>query len=241
MVKYTKDDGTIKCTNRLLTMVLVAISIQTILFVGLTLGIYMAYDTHKHDLNALGAVPWGDMADDLKEQYLTMDKHAINDIIKNSKNLTNKANILIHSHGETIATDAVTITSKAAKNTDLIDTVRKIIFDVQKPVNELGKLITHDNTMDIHTLIKTIKHISSQIDNIQVKNIADTVLALLKKLLNGLTPEALKSIETLLKQLNEALKNDNIHTIHTLAEDTDKSIKSINNFLNLIGNINKKP
>lgn len=241
MVKYTKDDGTIKCTNRLLTMILVAISIQTILFIGLALGLYMAYDTHKHDLNALGAVPWGDMADDLKEQYLTMDKHAINDIIKNSKNLTNKANILVHNHGETIATDAVTITSKAAKNTDLIDTVRKIIFDVQKPVTELGKLINHDNTVDIHTIIKTIKHLSSQMDNIQVKKIADTVLALLKKIMNGLTPDALKSIEKLLRQLNEALKNENINTMHTLAEDTDKSIKSINSFLNLIGNINKKP
>ena len=102
-------------------------------------------------------------------------------------------------------------------------------------------MINHDNTVDIHTLIKTIKHISSQIDSIQVKKLADTVLALLKKLLNGLTPDALKSIEKLLKQLNEALKNENINTMHTLAEDTDKSIKSINSFLQLIGNINKKP
>lgn len=241
MVKYTKDDGTVKCTNRLLTLILVAISIQTILFIGLALGLYMAYDTHKHDLNALGAVPWGDMADDLKEQYLSMDKNAINDIIKNSKNLTNKANMLVHNHGDVIASDAMSITSKAAKNTDLIDVTRKILFDIQKPVKELGKLITHDNTVDIHTLIKTIRHISSQIDNIEVRKLADTILALLKKILNGLTPDALKSVEQLLKQLNEALKNENINTMHTLAEDTDKSIKSINSFLNLIGNINKKP
>lgn len=240
MVKYTKDEGTVKCTNRILSLILIAISIQTILFIGLALGFYMAYDTHKSDLNALGAVPWGDMADDLKEQYLSMDKNAINDIIKNSKNLTNKANMLVHHHGETIAFDAMEITSKAAKNTDLIDVARKILFDVQKPVNEIGKLVNHENTVDIHTVVKTIKHLSLQLESIEVKQLVDTLITLLKKLMDNLTPDALKSIETLLKQLNEALKNENINTMHSLAEDTDKSIKSINSFLNLIGNLNKK-
>lgn len=243
MTKYngmSADDSTNKCTNRLLSMIFVAISMQTILFIGIAVGIYVAYDNHRGDLNALGDVPWGDMANDLREQYLSMDKNAINDILSNSKNLTSKANLLVHSHAEIIATDTMKITSKAADNTDLVDTVRKIIFDVQKPVDQLKLLINEENTINIKMLINTIKHFTEQLNEIEIKQLSDSIVKLIQKVLEGLNAEALQSLNTLLNELNMALKGDNIKLVHTLAQDTDKTIHSINGLIDLLGTLNKK-
>ena len=243
MTKYdsmVRDDSTNRCSNRLLTMIFVAISLQTILFIGVAVGLYMAYENHRGDLNALGDVPWGDMASDLREQYLSMDKNAINDILTNSKNLTSKANLLVHSHAVTIAADTMKITSKAADNTDLVDTVRKIIFDVQKPVDQLKLLINEENAVSINTLITTVKHFTEQLDEIELKQLTDNIVKLIQKVLDGLNAEALQSLNTLLNELNLALKGENINLVHTLAQDTDKTVQSINGLIDLLGTLNKK-
>jgi hypothetical protein len=241
MTKFRNpDDGTIKCTNRLLMLIFIAIALQTILVVGLAVGLYIAYDNHKDTFHELGAVPWGNMAQDLKSQYMNMDKDAVNEIISNSKNLTQKANLLVHMHADTVATDVNILTKKAVQNTDLIDVVRTMLYDMKKPINELVQLIDRKNTIDIQSIREMLLKFTSKLDAMQLNRLLGLVETLLKHLEESLTPETFKEIGDIIDKIDGFMNNENSKLVHDLAEDADHSVKSINKLFSLFENVNKR-
>lgn len=241
MGRKSEDDGTIKCTNRLLLMIFLSITIQTFITCGVGIGLYIAYDNHRSDLNELGSVPWGDMANDLKSQYLNMDKNALNDIIKNSKNITHKANLLVHTHVETLAEDVSEITGKVKDNTDLFDVARVMMYDLKKPIAEAVKLIDHKNTMDLKEMRSILKKLVTQMDAIQINKLIVLIEDVLQGMKDNITPETISDIVNMIDKLNKAFNNKNTKLVHDLAEDADNSVKSINKLFSLFESVKKTP
>lgn len=232
-MKYRKDDGTVKCTNRLLIMIFVSLTLQTIIAIGLGAGLYMAYDNHRDDLNQLGAVPWGAMANDLKSQYMQMDKNAVSDIMKNAKNLTEKANTLVHTHGEDISSDLNTLTTKAVRNVDMVDMVRKMMLDVNKPLSEIVKLIDHKNTVDIKKLRETLLDFVTELDALHINKLILLSEELVEQLKTSLSPETIQDIGEIIDKANKLMNTENSKLVHDLAADADSSVRSINKLFSI--------
>lgn len=235
-----KDDHSKDCVTRLLTIITVFIAIQTISLGVIIYGVYTAYDRHKHDLNALGSVPWGDMANDLKSQYLHMDKNAINNIIKNSHNMTHKANLLVHTHGESIAEEINAVTKKASDNTDIIDLIRKMVYEVDKPIKEISDLISHQNMINIKEIVSTIANLTSKLDEIQLNKLVNIVIEILQKIMKDFTPETIQHISEVIKKMDSLMSEENNQLFHSLAEDTDHTVQSVNKLFKIFESVSTK-
>ena len=228
------------CITRLLTIITIFIAVQTICMSVIIYGVYTAYDRHKHDLNAIGSVPWADMASQLSEQYLAMDKNAINNILVNSKNLTHKANLLVHTKGDRIAENFHDISRKTLDNVDMIDIVRKMLQSLNSPIEELNSLLNHDNTMNIKDIINVIQELSHKMDNLELNELIHVVKQLLEKLLKDLSPETMVQISSIVHKIDSLMNNNNTKLIHDLAEDADHTVRSVNRLFTLFKPINKK-
>ena len=202
------DDGTIKCTNRLLIMVVGILTVQMVLFGGLMIGILNVYEENKHTVIAISSLPWQSMANDVSAEYAVMDKHAFNTILDNTKNATNAAKLVMYQHATPIAEDVHQMSDKAKENTDLIDTMRQLIFTIQQPVTEVSKLFSHKGTMDVQEIIELMKEI--------LKNMEKT------------------NVQVVVNKLNDLLSPDNTNLFLSLAKDSDTGFKNINKMVRTI-------
>lgn len=202
------DDGTVKCTNRLLIMIVGILTVQMVIFGGLMIGILTVYEENKHTVVAISSLPWQSMANDVSAEYAVMDKHAFNAILDNTKNATNAAKNVMYQHATPIAEDVHQMSDKAKENADLIDTMRQLIFTIQQPVNEISKLFTHKGTMDVQVIIELMKEI---LENMQKTNVHDVV-----------------------DKLNTLLAPDNTKLLLSLAKDSDDGFKNINKVVKTI-------
>lgn len=205
-----EDNGTLKCTNRLLMIIVVIISLQFFIFGALLIGIASFYEDNKEVVVAVSSMPWQSMANTVSEEYGLMDKKAFNKILDNTKNLTTNADLLVALHATPIAEEAHEVTTKAKGNVDLIDTVRKLIFTIQKPILEASNLVDHEQTVNIKTIIDIAKKILMKMDDMKISDIA--------------------------KKLDAFLSTENMSLIKTLAKDSDKLTKDADVTFN---NVNK--
>lgn len=237
MKRSTQDDGTVRCTNRLLLMIFISIAIQTIIYIGIGIGLFVVYDTHRHDINQLGSVPWGDMARDIKTTYLNMDKNAINDILTNSKNLTQKANLLIHTRGDPMLNKIDTVVAKAVRNTDLLDTAREIMYDTKKPLKEIVQLIDHSMTIDVKQIKYYLLQITKEMETIKVNKMIASISKIFKQVEASMTKENMDELTSFLHKFNHLLSQENTKLVHDLAEDADHSVQSINRLFKLFDTV----
>ena len=228
------------CITRLLTIITMLIALQTASMSVIIYGVYTAYDRHKHDLNAIGAVPWGEMATQLSEQYMTMDKHAISHIIKNSKNFTHKANLLVHTKGDRIADNFHVLSEKTLNNIDIIDITRNMIQSLDSPVKEINRLLSHENTGDIKDIIKVMQVLSHKIDKLELNELITLITQLAQKLMKDLSPETMVQISSIVKKIDSLMNEENNKLMHDLAEDADHTAQSINRIFSIFKTFNKK-
>lgn len=194
-----EDEGTLKCTNRLLMVIVVIMSLQFFIFGALMIGIASFYEDNKEVVVAVSSMPWQSMANTVSEEYAVMDKKAFNKILDNAKNITTNADLLVSLHATPMAEEAHEVTTKAKGNVDLVDTVRKLIFTLQKPIEEASKLVTHEETVNIKTIISIAKQLLVKMDELKMIEIAD--------------------------KLNKFLSKENMSLMETLAKDSDKMTK----------------
>jgi len=228
------------CVTRLLTMITLFLGIQTVSMSIIIYSIYSIYDTHRHDLNAIGAVPWGDMANNLKEHYMSMDMDTINNIIDNSNNVTLKANLMMHTQGDEIFNNFHEISKKVSKNSDMIDMTRRIIYKINQPVENVRSLLNNDNTGDIKDTIKLAKDISKKIDKFKLNELINALIDLSKKFIDSMTPEMLKEVSSIVHKIDGLMNENNNKLVHDLAEDADHTVQSVNKLFGLFKTINKK-
>lgn len=228
------------CVTRLLTIITLFLGVQTVSMSIIIYSIYSIYDTHRHDLNAIGAVPWGEMANKLKSHYMSMDMNTINNIIDNSNNLTLKANLMMHTQADEMMTNFHSLSKKASKNSDMIDMTRNIIYRINQPVENVRSLLNNDNTGDIKDTIKLAKDISKKIDRLKLNELINTFIDLSKKFIDSMTPEMLKELSSIVHKIDGLMNNHNNKLVHDLAEDADHTVQSVNKLFDIFKNINKK-
>lgn len=227
------------CITRLLTIITVLISLQTISMTIIIYGIYTVYDNHRHDLKALGSVPWGEMARQISEQYMSMDKNAINNIITNSNNLTQKANLLVHTKGDKMADNFHTLSLKTLSNMDLFDITRTLLIDLKNPIHEINGLLNKDNTANIKDIIDLLRSLTGKLDDIQLNELIKTVTDLAQKLMKDLSPETMAQITSIVQKVDSLINEENTKLIHDLADDADHTVQSVNKLFSIFDK-NKK-
>lgn len=231
--KKRHDTSTSGCTNRLLTMILILLSVQTLMFLVLAISIYSAYENHREDLHAIGDVPWGKMAHDFHNQYKRVNPTDISAILTNARNMTTHGNNLLHRHIENILVDTEKVVGEAEDNKDIFTQARGIMFKVRKPVDNLGKLISDDAVLDIHETIKLLKDISEKIDDMDIKHLGEQILSALKRLLSRVTPAQLKQIHRTLGNLNNIMNASNVEVLTTVLKDADEGYRNVRDFMGL--------
>lgn len=221
------------CITQLITIITILISIQTISMSVIIYGVYTAYDTHKHDLHALGAVPWGDMAQDFSNQYNSIDKHAIASIIKNSFNMTQKANILVHTKADKIVNNLDNVTQTSLKS---IGDVTKMIHDLEDPIKTITSFVNKDNTHDMKDIIKNTQLLIHKIDDLQIENLVNICIELGKQLVGNLSPTNMAKMISIVDKIDKLINKENTKLIHDLADDADHTVQSVNKLFKMFQN-----
>lgn len=235
-----KEEHKTTCITRLLTIITVLICVQTLSMSVIIYGVYTAYDRHRGDLMAIGNVPWAAMANDLREGYATLDKNTIQTIITNSHNLTQKANILIHTRADSLVENFHTMSVKGIQNMDIVDIVRKMVYTLQSPVKEINDLLDNDSTGDLKETIKLAKDISEKIDEMKLNDLINTMISLGQKMVKELKPEMLQEITSIVHKVDMLINKKNNKLVHDLAEEADHTVHAVNRLFELFKPINKK-
>lgn len=231
--KKRHDNSTSGCTNRLLTMILILLSVQTLMFLVLAISIYSAYENHREDLHAIGDVPWGKMAHDFHNQYKRVNPTDISAILTNARNMTQYGNNLLHRHIENILVDTETVLGEANDNKDIFTQARGIMFKIRNTVDNIAKLVDDDAVVDIHETIKLLKDISKKIDGMDIKHLGEQILKALKRLLSRVTPAQLKQIHKTLDNLNNIMNASNVEVLTNVLKDADEGYKNVRDFMGL--------
>jgi len=173
-------------------------------------------------------------------QYMSIDKNAINVILKNSKNLTHRANILVHTHGYKILSDIDKASSKVAKNTDLVDSVRKIVYDIQQPLTQIKNVVTYENSVDVKKTLNQVSEIVGKINAIEVNRLIGVVIEFLEKIMKSMSPEMVKELVFIADKFNAFVSNDNTEKMENIVHDTDESMKSFTRIIDLFSKVPKQ-
>lgn len=204
-----EDEGTLKCTNRLLMIIVVIMSLQFFIFGALLVAIASFYEDNKEVVVAVSSMPWQSMANTVSEEYAIMDKKAFNKILDNTKNITTNADLLVSLHATPMAKEAHEVTTKAKGNVDIFDTVRKLIFTLQRPIEEASKLVTHEQTVNIQTIISIARQLLSKIDELKITEIVGKIDKFLSKENMSLIKTLTKDSDKMTKDADVTFKNIN--------------------------------
>lgn len=235
-MKKTYHLETPSCITQLLTIITILISIQTISMSVIIYGIYTAYDTHKHDLRALGAVPWGDMAQDFSSQYKSIDKDAISNIIKNSFNVTQKANLLVHTKADRIVNNLQNVSEKSLKSITMIDTIGNMIHELERPIKTISSFINKNNTRDMKDIIKNTQLLIYKLDTLEADKLIEICIELGKKIISNLSPDNMRKIISIVDKVDKLINEENTKLIHDLADDADHTVQSVNKLFKMFQN-----
>ena len=214
-------------TNRLLKWLIAFAGIQlSLLLIGSSL-LVISLSENAPTIKKLGSIPWADIANDVTQQYQSMDKNALNQIISNSQNFTTRANYLVHHHGNRIVGGILQATSKISNNLDLVDVVRKLLYD-------LTPLINKDNSVDLKKTIDKLHSIADKVEPIDVNRFIAVLTTFLSKASNSMSPELLKELRFLSHEFRHFVDANNTKLIKNIVEDTDVSLKNFNKLMDIV-------
>ena len=213
-----KMDRQAMCANRQLSWILIASTIQTTILIVLGFSLLVTYENHKHDFESVGNIAWADIAESVNYQYQSLDKDILKDILNDAKNTTISAKKIVNNDVAGTVKDARVVMNSVMKNVYVIDSVKKMIHDVQKPIDVVVEGITPELMSDIQQTVKLTNKMLKNMDDVHLPNL----MAKLTTALAGV------------------LTKENVKTFHDLAKDTDNSIKSSEEFVSVVKSLNKK-
>ena len=211
------------CITRLLGVITILLTLQTIFVSVIIYGVYNVYDTHKHDLKAIGKVPWGDMAQKITDQYMSMDVNTFNDILKDSKNATHKANLFLHSDVEQTMQDIDVITKKSLHTLE----------SIQAPIKQITAVLSTDNSEHITDIIGLLRSISSRMDQLNIEKFVNTLVFIANILKENTSKENIKHIYSIIYKMDSIMTKKNNKLVHDIVEDTDHTIRSVHKILDV--------
>jgi len=182
----------------------------------------------------------GEIIKGINTEYHKMDKSAVHAILKNTKNVTYTANMLVQEHGVDIVNDAHKVSRRAAANSVVIDTVGQAIELIREPVGEIHKLITHNNSINLQAALTQADRVLGKVDAIEVNRLITVVIQFLQKINDGITPESIKELKYIAEKFNDFSSETNKKTINTIVHDTDESMRNLNRIIDVFSSMKSK-
>jgi len=219
-------------TNCILAWILVFTVIQAIFIVSLGVFATITVTEHTPTLQKLGSIQWGDIAQDISNRYMSMDKDALNTILRDTKNFTSRANHIVNKDGSRIFSDLSKTTTRVANNIDLLNIVRKMLYD-------LTPLINKSNSVDLKDTINKVHAIVKRVDAVRVNDFIAVLTQFLKKVTLSMNPELLKELRFIAGEFRQFVAVDNTNIIKGIAKDTDESLKTFNRLVDAFAKLRK--
>lgn len=219
-------------TNRLLAWILVFSAIQCTIIAFFSSMTVVTISDHAPTIQKLGSIQWGDIASDITQRYLDMDKDSINNIIKDTKNFTVQAKNIVSKNGAQIFSDLSRTTRKVSKNVDILDIVRKMLYD-------LTPLINKGNSIDLKATIDKAHAIINKVDAIHINKFITALTAFLEKSTNTMSPEVFKELKFIAAEFHAFLEAENTNLVKNIAKDTDDSLKNFNRLIDAFSRLKK--
>jgi hypothetical protein len=181
----------------------------------------------------------GEIIAGINTEYHKMDKSAVHAILKNTKNVTYTANMLVQDHGIDIVNDAHKVSKLAAANSVVIDTVGQAIELIRDPVSEIHKLITHNNSINLQTALAQADRVLGKVDAIELNRLITVVIQFLQKINDGMNPTTIQELKYIAEKFNDFSSESNQKVIDHIVHDTDESMKNLNHIIEIFSNVKK--
>lgn len=181
----------------------------------------------------------GEIIEGINTEYRKMDKTAVHAILKNTNNVTHTANMLVQEHGVDIVNDAHKVSKRAAANSVVIDTVGRAVNLIREPVDEIHKLITHNNSVNLQSALAQADRILGKVDSIEVNRLITVVIQFLQKINDGMNPKTIQELKYIAEKFNDFSSESNQKVIDNIVHDTDESMKNLNHIIDIFSNIKK--
>lgn len=240
--RQTRFPGESTCYRRCVALGVFAVVVQmlmTSIAVGVGIDVYNRINAKYPDLLETSKQV-GEIIKGINTEYHKMDKSAVHAILKNTNNVTHTANMLVQEHGVDIVNDAHKVSKRAAANSVVIDTVGQAIELIREPVDEIHKLITHNNSINLQEALAQADRVLGKVDAIEVNRLITVVIQFLQKINDGITPETIKELKYIAEKFNEFSSETNKKTINTIVHDTDESMRNLNRIIEVFSNMKSK-
>lgn len=219
-------------TDCILKGILLFTALQAMIISILGVFAVVTVSEHAPTIQKLSSIHWGDIAQDISNRYMSMDKDSLNVILRDTKNFTARAKHIVNKDGSRIFADLSKTTTKVANNVDILDITRKMLYD-------LTPLINKGNSVDLKDSIDKVHQIVKRLDVVNVNEFIAVLTQFLKKATTSMSPELLKELRFIASEFRQFVADDNTKVIKGIAKDTDDSLKNFNRLVNAFSTLRK--
>lgn len=219
-------------TDCILKGILLFTAIQAAIIAMLGIFAVITVSEHAPTIQKLNSIHWGDIAQDISNRYMSMDKDSLNVILRDTKNFTARVKHIVNKDGSRIFSDLSKTTAKVANNVDILDITRKMLYD-------LTPLINKDNSVDLKDSIDKVHQIVKRLDAVHVNEFIAVLTQFLKKATSSMSPELIKELRFIASEFHQFVADDNTKVIKGIAKDTDDSLKNFNRLVNAFATLKK--
>ena len=225
------------CTNRLLTILVVFSTVQTIFLTMAGFGILMAYEDHKDDIQKINAIDWGATATSASEAALALDARQLVSILKNAENATLGANSAIRDHGSQAFENLHQFSDKAMENKELFTDVRKSMIAAREPLREIAMLFDTGARGDLKSSFKLLHVILKHFNDIPFNSMIKLMIEVFELAKKDLNPKNVQEIVQFANKMNTFMSGNETKTLKDITKNTNKALEDTDKVLNQIFNI----
>jgi hypothetical protein len=219
-------------TNCILKGILLCTAFQATIVSILVIFAVVTVSDHAPTIQKLSSIHWADIAQDISNRYMSMDKDSLNVILRDTKNFTARAKHIVNEDGSRIFADLSKTTTTVANNIDILAITRKMLYD-------LTPLINKDNSVDLKDSIDKVHNIVKRLDLVHINEFISVLTQFLKKTTSSMSPELLKELRFIATEFRQFVADDNTKVIKGIAKDTDDSLKNFNRLVNAFATLRK--
>lgn len=225
------------CTNRLLTILVVFSTVQTIFLTMAGFGILMAYEDHKDDIQQISAIDWGATATSASEAALALDSRQLISILKNAENATVGANSVLRDHGSQAFENLHQFSDKAMENKELFTDVRTSMIAAREPLREIAMLFDTGARGDLKSSFKLLHIILKHFNDVPFTSMIKLMVEVFELAKKDLNPKNVVEIVEFANKMNKFMSANETKTLKDITTSTDKALRDTDQILNQIFNI----